>query len=383
VVSGEKCFVLRCGNKATIFIRSGWQALTGKESSDSIAPIGFCGGGTGSHCSLLILYRGKNYMNTFKFKLLAAAVTGLVSVGAFAQSNVLTVANPAAGEPTVSVGAGGELVVGAVGLGTTIDSTLITVTDGPLNSTTINQSTVDLSLKDALGATVGNVTLSNTGSINATGTATLGALGVTGNSTVGGTLGVTGASTFNNSVQVDTNGAVANAVGTAVLGVANNAASLGVTNAAGHLNGVVANTTSTVISGGTATTTLTLDDAGATFATGLSGSGVAAVVHGVANGVVATDAVNKGQLDAVANDLHRAEKMLSRGIASTTAIANIPQVDQNKTFSVGVGIGGYNSQNALAVGVSYRFAPNAVLKASVGSASGDKAAYGIGAGWSW
>jgi autotransporter adhesin len=75
---------------------------------------------------------------------------------------------------------------------------------------------------------------------------------------------------------------------------------------------------------------------------------------------------------------------VSKGIASTTAIANIPQVDQDKTFAVGLGVGSYNSQTAVAIGMTYRPMPNAVLKASVGtSGSGGKTVFGAGAAMSF
>jgi autotransporter adhesin len=78
------------------------------------------------------------------------------------------------------------------------------------------------------------------------------------------------------------------------------------------------------------------------------------------------------------------EKLVSQGIASTTAIANIPQVDQDKTFAVGVGVGSFNSQSAVAVGATFRPMPNAVLKASVGTGgSGGKVVFGAGAAMSF
>jgi hypothetical protein len=205
-------------------------------------------------------------------------------------------------------------------------------------------------------------------------------LGVTGATTLSSTLTVAGAATLNgatqvnNSLNVDTNGATANVAGTSVLSVATGATTLGVTNAGGHVNGVSANATSATMTGGTSSTTLTLDDAGAHYS-GTSGGPV--TVTGVANGVNAYDAVNVGQLQST-------RTVLSRGIASVTAMANIPSVDQNKTFAVGVGLGSYDSQTAVAIGASYRMTPDTVLRGSVGTASSSgKAAYGIGLASSW
>lgn len=176
-----------------------------------------------------------------------------------------------------------------------------------------------------------------------------------------------------------------------------NKAVLGVQNIAGSVNGITANGNNVNLRGGTGgQTTLRLDDMGASFAT----LGVApARVGGVAAGVLPNDAVNKRQLDDLSaqvnqfdgritnleNRVEKIDKRMSAGIASTMAAVNIPQVDSDKTFAVGVGLGSYNSESALAVGASYRVADDAVLKASVasGSGSGSKAAFGIGAAMSW
>ncbi|MCL4471819.1 MAG: YadA C-terminal domain-containing protein [Gammaproteobacteria bacterium] len=66
-------------------------------------------------------------------------------------------------------------------------------------------------------------------------------------------------------------------------------------------------------------------------------------------------------------------------------MANIPQVDQAKTFAVGVGLGSFRNQSALALGASYRISQNAVIKASASTSTGghDATVYGVGAGFSW
>jgi autotransporter adhesin len=139
--------------------------------------------------------------------------------------------------------------------------------------------------------------------------------------------------------------------------------------------GVDIDASSTVISGGTssAASSLALDSGGATFG---GSSGQPITVTGVANGVSQYDAVNVGQMKQL-------DKELSGGIASTVAIANIPQVDESKRFAVGIGAGSYNSKGALAIGASFRPVPNAVVKISAGKASSGDTAFGVGAGMSW
>ena len=96
----------------------------------------------------------------------------------------------------------------------------------------------------------------------------------------------------------------------------------------------------------------------------------------VATGTAANDAVNFGQMQEV-------RKMLSAGIASTAAMSNIPLVDPSKSFAVGVGFGGYDSQSAVAVGASYRISPAAVLRGSIAGGSNSKTTVGAGFAFSW
>ena len=139
---------------------------------------------------------------------------------------------------------------------------------------------------------------------------------------------------------------------------------------------MISNDTNAVLTGGTATagTNMTLNNSGVSFAQNGT-TNIPVRVTGVANGTQQYDAVNFGQLQAL-------ERLLSKGIASSTAVANLPQVDPGKTFSVGVALGSYNGYSAIAFGMHYRFSPNGQMKASLGTA-GSKSTFGIGAGWSW
>lgn len=110
-------------------------------------------------------------------------------------------------------------------------------------------------------------------------------------------------------------------------------------------------------------------DNGANFSEAQTGAPVE--VHGVNDGSSNFDAVN----------VH----YFSSAIASVDSMANIPQVDQDKSYAYGVGLGGFMGKTALAAGVTYRFTKNDVFKASVSSAmnSSDSNAVGLGAAWSY
>ena len=182
--------------------------------------------------------------------------------------------------------------------------------------------------------------------------------------TTGGTAimmkGATGTQTV-----VDANGKLTNVIGTAT----QSSAALTLTNGIGNTHGLVVTETQASLSGGAHSSTLTMNDNGANFSDSATGAPVQ--VHGVKDGTSNFDAVNVRQF--------------SSAIAAVTAMANIPQVDQDKTYALGVGLGSFMGRTALAVGGTYRFAHNGVLKSSISSAmNGSKSTTaGVGAAWSY
>lgn len=64
------------------------------------------------------------------------------------------------------------------------------------------------------------------------------------------------------------------------------------------------------------------------------------------------------------------------------AMANIPEVNSHQTFSVGVGVGGFDGQQAVAVGASARVNDNLTVKASV-AANNEEVVWGAGAAFGW
>lgn len=125
----------------------------------------------------------------------------------------------------------------------------------------------------------------------------------------------------------------------------------------------------TVISGGAQSTSLILNDNGATF--GKLSNGDPVRVTGVTDGKSRWDAVNYGQLN--------------RGVAIAASMATIPQVEQNKTFSLGAGTSYYGDETGIAVGGSVRLSPSTVVKAaaSFSPTEFDDAALSAGFAYSW
>lgn len=156
-------------------------------------------------------------------------------------------------------------------------------------------------------------------------------------------------------------------------GAEESVASLTLTNGYGNTHGVEVYENRTVVSGGAHSTTMTLDDDGATFANVETGGPT--TVTGVADGRTDYDAVNYRQLKSL-------EGEMSGGIAMASAFSSIPQVDLDKKYMLGAGVGHFNSETALAVGGSVRLSKNCALRTGV-ALSDNKAAIQAGIGFSW
>ncbi|EHT3579235.1 YadA-like family protein [Salmonella enterica] len=77
------------------------------------------------------------------------------------------------------------------------------------------------------------------------------------------------------------------------------------------------------------------------------------------------------------------KKQAAAGTSSAMAMANIPQVTESQTFAIGAGVGGYDSQNAIAVGASFRASQNVVIKATISDDSASNFGYGAGVSVGW
>ena len=242
-----------------------------------------------------------------------------------------------------------------------------------LNTTNINSATTNI----GTGAFSSLVTIGSTQAgtrINTTaGNATTTVANNTINSSVQGTGSINGALSVVNTGQT---GAVVDANGKITSGTTTQTtAALTVTNALGNTHGLVVQQNQTVISGGNNSTSFTLNDNGATFANSATGAPVK--VTGVADGVNSYDAVNVRQLHGV-----------YAGVAGTAAMANIPAIQSGKTYALGIGVGGFKGQGAVAVGAAIRLSDHAQLRASLSSGLNNdtgsrNTAVAVGAGFSF
>lgn len=275
-----------------------------------------------------------------------------------------------------SAGSGSVDVYGATTIhgATTItgDTTIVGSTNMITGATWINTSGA---ASTTIGG-IGNLTALNSSTIDiGTGayatTVTVGSTSATTVNATAGTSNMNLAVTGQTGAVVDARGAIGSGA------VAGNTASLTTTNVtSGLVNGIVAQQTQTVVSGGSARgTSMTLNDSGATFSNAATGGPVR--VTGVADGVAAFDAVNVRQL-----------RSAFAGVAGAAAMANIPAVDPGKRFGLGIAMGGFKGQNAVAVGAGLRVSDNLQVKASASTSAnndtgGRNTAYAIGAGLSF
>ncbi|MDR5751627.1 YadA-like family protein [Caballeronia sp. LZ024] len=105
-------------------------------------------------------------------------------------------------------------------------------------------------------------------------------------------------------------------------------------------------------------------------------------VTNVAPGINGTDAVNMNQLGQVQSGLNDVARKSYGGIAAATALTMIPDVDANKTLSVGIGGGTYRGYAATAIGGTARITQNLKVRVGAGWSSGGTTV-GAGASYQW
>ncbi len=153
--------------------------------------------------------------------------------------------------------------------------------------------------------------------------------------------------------------------GNAHMSLAQNSAFVGVNGG----NGITATANSTTVSGGSSTVTiLTLNDSGASF----SKNGAPATVSGVADGVDDYDAANMRQV-----------RSAYAGIASVAALAAIPGPNTEDNMAVGMGVGHYKGESAMAVGFKGRVSNSFNVSAGFGYGSGSDVTSNAGISFSW
>lgn len=94
----------------------------------------------------------------------------------------------------------------------------------------------------------------------------------------------------------------------------------------------------------------------------------------------AKDTVNFGKLQ---NEVNANRQRASAAISGVAAMANIPQVIQGQTLSVGAGVGTTDGERALAVGFSARASEHTIVKASVSDDSQQNFVVGGGVSYGW
>jgi S-ribosylhomocysteine lyase LuxS involved in autoinducer biosynthesis len=208
---------------------------------------------------------------------------------------------------------------------------------------------------------------------------------------VGSTAAGAGAAASGNYATVI--GANASAAADNAVAVGANAAATGVNSTAIGTGSQAANTNSVALGQGSVT------DRDNSVSVGSAGN--ERQITNVAAGTAPTDAVNLSQMnssvaqgvqqannytDQRINDTNNAINGVARGaysgIAAATALTMIPEVDQGKTLSFGIGAGTYKGYQAVALGGTARITDNIKVKAGVGLSAGGTTA-GVGASMQW
>ena len=285
------------------------------------------------------------------------------------------VVNMSGGAPLATNGSTGTTsAIGSGGMAMYSSARQISVTDPGEN--TINNALYGKSYQNKINGNLyvdGNVYINGTLDYVASDSAntTVTSLGSGASILAGATQGTSGGTaivmkgTSTTHTVVDVNGRISNVNGEA----AQSSAAMTLTNGYGNTHGIVVNETQTTISGGINSSSMTLSDNGARFSNSSNGKPI--TVTGVADGKSDYDAVNFRQLRSVA--------------ASSAAMSNIPQLQHDKVFSLGMGVGYYEGRTALALGANWRGGQSSVMRATLasGTSSGDKITVGLGAAFGW
>lgn len=106
-------------------------------------------------------------------------------------------------------------------------------------------------------------------------------------------------------------------------------------------------------------------------------------VINVASGINPTDAVNMSQLSSVQDGLRTQMNAVGQkayyGVATVAAVAGIPALQANQAFNLGLGLGNYQGQTAVALGGQLRVNSNLVVKAAFGFGNqGTTSSVGVG-----
>ncbi|EPV4171445.1 YadA C-terminal domain-containing protein [Salmonella enterica subsp. enterica] len=102
----------------------------------------------------------------------------------------------------------------------------------------------------------------------------------------------------------------------------------------------------------------------------------------IENNSARIDGLNKN-FASLKNEVSQNKKQASAGTSAAMAQANIPQVTDSQRFAMGAGMGGYDGENALAVGVSFHASQNVVVKATVSDDTENNIGYGAGVSVGW
>jgi autotransporter adhesin len=105
-------------------------------------------------------------------------------------------------------------------------------------------------------------------------------------------------------------------------------------------------------------------------------------LQGVAAGVNGTDAVNMNQYNALQNSMNTNFNQLKYGVAGVAAAANIPGLNKDQDFNIGLGGGSYQGYSAMAIGANVRIYDNISMKAT-GSTGGGQTSGGLGVAIGW
>ncbi|SAL51245.1 YadA domain-containing protein [Caballeronia udeis] len=309
---------------------------------------------------------GRVTNNTNSLTELQTTVNNITAGGGVATPNAVAYDSAAHDQLTLASTSGGTAKLSGLTDGNVADGSTDAVTGNQLNQTNARVSTLETSVKN----------------IATTGSTSIGVNGINGVDGAPGTPAAAASATGSDAIamgdKASASGDHAVVIGGGASGTGDGTIAIGGnSNASGKDSIAMGNGASAPANNAVALGAGSVADRDNSVSMGSEGK--ERQVTNVAAGTKGTDAVNLNQMNSAMGGIAR--KAYS-GIAAATALTMIPDVDANKTLSIGIGGGTFQGYAATALGGTARITQNIKVRVGAGwSAAGTTV--GAGASYQW
>ena len=106
-------------------------------------------------------------------------------------------------------------------------------------------------------------------------------------------------------------------------------------------------------------------------------------IQGQRDTLKAANSYTDSRFNSMQKQVDDNRKRAAAGISGVSAMTNIPQLSGNSNYSFGVGIGGFDSEQSIAAGMSGRISESVILRSSLSTSTQGEVVWGAGVGFEW